>query len=362
MLWGPLPGRCWLGRRRPCRGSRDPPWLHSRAVVHQFDPNMRPDDEFEPGELAHVVPGNTGRMLDPRRTPVTITGLDLERGYFMLRVEGFEDAGAVWECPFETVEHYQFARTSARAEPAMIATFRATAERFSQPLEIACDPAATAATDDQLREEQDAARRWLIENSAHVRSAEPLDFKSRLGSALLAADLDRFLDERGLCEMDRQFAARWVSSPRSGETIKGHRIVLAEMGLVPYVGTIIRDAHLFDPPWDRERRRRHIQARLAFVRALFAIRGLITVPLFRGMCCREVPVPPRNESFVAASFSVEVALSCTGQRDDTSIGVLYRQPVPIARLFMTYLETGAMNRQFCEAEAVLLWDGSNPCF
>lgn len=331
-------------------------------MVHQFDPNKRPDDEFEPGEFAHLVPGNPGRMLDPRRTPVTITALGLERGYFVLRVDAFEDAGAVWECPFETVEHYQFAQTSARVEPTMIATFRATAERLSQALEIACDPAATAATDARLREEEDVARRWLLENSAHVRSEEVLDFKSRRGSAVLAADLDRFLDERGLGEMDRQFATRWVSSPRSGEMIKGHRVVLAEMGLVPFAGTVIRDPRLFDPPWDREQRRRHIQARLGFLRALFAIHGLATVPLFRGMCCREVPVPPRNESFVAASFSVEVALSCTGQREDTSIGVLYRQPVPIPRLFMTYLETAAMNRQFCEAEAVLLWDGSNPFF
>ena len=29
-----------------------------------------PDADFEPGCLEHLVPGNTGRLLDARRTPV----------------------------------------------------------------------------------------------------------------------------------------------------------------------------------------------------------------------------------------------------------------------------------------------------
>jgi len=42
--------------------------------------------------------------------------------------------------------------------------------------------------------------------------------------------------------------------------------------------------------------------------------------------------------------------------------LLMRQVVPIERVFMTFLETEAMNRQFHEAEAVLLHEEGNPLF
>ena len=43
-------------------------------------------------------------------------------------------------------------------------------------------------------------------------------------------------------------------------------------------------------------------------------------------------------------------------------GVLLRQSVPIERIFMTCLETRAMNLFYKEAEAVLLFDAGNPSF
>ena len=46
----------------------------------------------------------------------------------------------------------------------------------------------------------------------------------------------------------------------------------------------------------------------------------------------------------------------------TQVAVLWRQRVPSARLFMTFLETAAMNRQFKEAEAVVFGDPANRAF
>ena len=43
-------------------------------------------------------------------------------------------------------------------------------------------------------------------------------------------------------------------------------------------------------------------------------------------------------------------------RDPARSGVIYRQPVPVERVFMTYLETAAMNERFQESEAVLLYE------
>jgi hypothetical protein len=47
-------------------------------------------------------------------------------------------------------------------------------------------------------------------------------------------------------------------------------------------------------------------------------------------------------------------MSHFNEREPATTGVLLRQSVPILRLFMTFLETAHMNRQFKEAEAVLL--------
>jgi len=49
-------------------------------------------------------------------------------------------------------------------------------------------------------------------------------------------------------------------------------------------------------------------------------------------------------------------------RDPTNTGVLLRQSVPVERIFMSFLETVQMNRQFKEAEAILLYDEGNKVF
>ncbi len=71
--------------------------------VYRSSGEQEPDERFEPGELRHLVPGNHGRLLDPRRTPVTLTAVSLADGMFQVRIEAFEDAGATWRLPFEDV-------------------------------------------------------------------------------------------------------------------------------------------------------------------------------------------------------------------------------------------------------------------
>jgi hypothetical protein len=51
-------------------------------MVYAHDPEALPDSEFVPGELAHAVAGNRGRLLDQRRTPIAITAVDPARGQF----------------------------------------------------------------------------------------------------------------------------------------------------------------------------------------------------------------------------------------------------------------------------------------
>ena len=157
--------------------------------------------------------------------------------------------------------------------------------------------------------------------------------------------------------MESAFAVRFVGNPYSGELVKGHCIAIAEMGLVPYEGKAVRDPGLFGGDWSRERRERHVLARLAFLFALFSLLARRRLVLFRGFSTEGTAEPPRNDTFVSATFCEDVARSHFEGGSERSTRALFRRPVPIRRIFMTYLETEAMNRSFREAEAVLLYEG-----
>jgi hypothetical protein len=144
--------------------------------------------------------------------------------------------------------------------------------------------------------------------------------------------------------------------------VKGHQIVLAELGLVPFEGRQVRDPELFGGAWGKERRADHILHRLSFVRELFERLGHPSLVLYRGFSCQGQPTPRVNKSFISATFSVDVAMSHFNNKDQASTGTLLRQSVPVERLFMSFLETAQMNQTYREAEAVLLHDAANTVF
>lgn len=332
-------------------------------MIHAFDADRLPDSDFEPGRLAHLVVDNRGRLLDPRRTPVRLVAVDEETGHFVVEIEAFEDRGARWEVPFEEVGGYQFRLGSPTLAAGKIAGYRRLARRLSRPMRIECEPRARKSCLARLRRLRRRCGAWLEQHSRFLAAGKDLNLDSREGPELLQQDLRRFMEEHGVGELERQFAQRFVSNPSSGELVKGHRIVLAELGLVPYSGTVVRSPELFDAaPWTRAERALHLLCRLAFLREVFGRRGRSSVVLYRSLSCCGAPEPPRNTTFVSATFDFEVARSFLAEVDPSRTGVLYRQVVPVERLFMTYLETAEMNRQFQEAEAVLLWDARNAIF
>jgi hypothetical protein len=153
------------------------------------------------------------------------------------------------------------------------------------------------------------------------------------------------LGARGLAEVDDRFADAFVTNPRSGELIKGHAIVLAELGLCRYEGRIVRDPAIFEQ-WPKAVRAQHIIVRLALVRELLHRLGREEVVLY---------LQPRpTASFLSATFAREVAEEHFAGGARTRSAVMWRQVTEVERLFMTFLETPALNRQFREAEAVLV--------
>lgn len=149
-----------------------------------------------------------------------------------MRVDAFEDAGALWDIPFEEICHSQFTRGSRRADTAGVATFRMAIDPFDRRLEIACGPGERVATESRLRDEQREADRWLDSNSSFFASGGLLpDPSKRVGDHRLYGDLTGYMDHHGVGVVEAIFARQFVSNPHAGEVVKGHRIVLAEMGL-----------------------------------------------------------------------------------------------------------------------------------
>jgi len=331
--------------------------------IYQSNEDKLPDSDFEPGQYNHLVAGNHGRLLDSRRTPVRVVDLLTSLGMFVIRIEDFEDEGALWEVPFEDVDRYQFATGQRRASESALSEIRSSVERFDRPLRITSDPERRAATVTRSRTLCAEVSSWIDSNSRFVSEERLLpNPESREGDPVLYRDLQALMAERSLLEMEEAFARQFVSNPYSGELVKGHRIVLAELGMVSYEGKVARDPKLFEGDWSRERRADHILARRAFVQSVFQHLGQSHVVLYRGISCPGQLRLPENLSFASATFSFEVAKSHFDSGAEDSTRVLYRQSVPIERLFMTYYETEQMSKSYAEAEAVLLHDEDNTAF
>lgn len=324
-------------------------------MTHQFDPAMLPDSDFANGTLAHLVVGNSGRMLDPRRTPIRIVGFDSLTGTFFCEVLAFEDRGVRWQLPYESVASFQFPKDCVLAGPADVEEFQLAVLRLDRPLEIVINTSARKRTLARVAEARRASKAWLDERLQFVRDGG-LDLSMTVGDSRVWQSCEAYFRAKGLWEIEDEFAAQYVSNPYSGEFAKGHRIVLAELGLAEYRDRILRDERTFEGAWSKAARAEHIIARLAFVQELFARGGHAEVLLHRGIATDAKPEKRTGRGFVSASFSLEIATSMLGPTDATRTGTVDTALIPVERLFMTYQETAHLNRKFQEAEAVLIED------
>lgn len=331
-------------------------------MVYQFKPDMLPDTLFHPGNLKYIVPGNEGRLLDPRRTPLRVLNVKCPSGFFVVEILDFEDKGALWELPLERVDSCQFAQGSTEACKSDIELYSEIISRLDQPLIIPANQRQQTTSETRIASLRKDVGIWLENKSEFLVSGAPLDFSSKDSSSVLWSDLKRYMEMEGLWDLEEAFAEQYVSNPNSGELVKGHRIVLAELGLVSFEGKKVRDLELFSGLWNKQRRADHILHRLAFVREVFEHLGHPSVVLYRGFSCQGQPKARENCSFISSTVSLDVAMSHFNNRDRSSTGVLLRQVVPIKRVFMTFLETAQLNQQYKEVEVVLLYDSSNKVF
>jgi hypothetical protein len=331
------------------------------AEIYRSDPDAAPDSDFALGELRHLVVGNRGRLLDARRTPVTVTAVIPEIGAFEVEIGAFEDAGTRWELPLQDIHRFQLARGGAVAPDQALAELERAAGRFDRELVVECDPAARtetlrriAAERKELKSQFAADMKTQLDVDAHINE--------RKGHENLFAMLESTMAACGLADLEQRFAAAFVSNPKAGEFVKGHAIVLAELGLCPYRGQVVRNPETLETPFSRARRADHLIARLAFTQELWTAVGHRSVTLYRGMAAEGPLQAPQQSSFVSATFSREVATEHFEGSPRTKTALLIRQELAITRLVMTFLETRAMNERFQEAEAVLIGDPGTAAF
>jgi hypothetical protein len=326
--------------------------------VYASNPDAAPDEQFEPGRLEHLVVGNAGRLLDPRRTPVGVTGIELASGLFVVEVRAFEDQGASWRVPFEEADRFQFVRGAAPAEADELRAYRAAAARFDRQVSVQASTSAMAAGRARLLRERSIVRERLDSLGVPASLDAAICIERREGDPALAAVVEAILSERGLAGLDHTFAAQYVSNPWSGDLVKGHAIVAAELGIAGYRGKVMRDPEGFAGEWSKARRADHLLLRLALSAEIWSRTGRSEVLLYRAMTSETALTARPPTGFVSATFSPEVAEEQFRGGPRTRSAALYRKAIPLERLFMTFWETPALNGAYREAEAVLI--GSAP--
>lgn len=121
------------------------PVVADETSIYESDTEMRSDSEFVPADLGRLVVGNKGRLLDSRRTPVTVVDVAPARGEFVVRVEAFEDAGATWSLFLSELGRFQFERDSVEAGRDQVEELRQSLARFDRARSYECDARGFAA-------------------------------------------------------------------------------------------------------------------------------------------------------------------------------------------------------------------------
>jgi len=263
--------------------------------------------QFSAGNLSWLVPGNHARMLDARRTPVRVTGIDLQHGYFEVEILAFEDSGARWLVPLEEVSHYQFAPESTRADAIAVASMEDIIRQLDVTVRIAVEQENHRETMQQIAAERARADAWLAAHGAPDTIDVTPHIASRRGSPDAIRWLAEYLAEGlppGLPDMDDQIAAKYVSNPGSGDLVRAHLITMARLGLCGYHGKVIRDESSMSGIWSEERRAAHIRIRSGFVQALWRRAAPAGLMLYRGIGLQtDAEFEPSRVGLISASMA-----------------------------------------------------------
>jgi hypothetical protein len=325
---------------------------------------MEPDSSYVNGETKFLVVGNECRLLDQRRTPGKIKTIDLESASFIWEITDFEDKGKFWEVELGRINTYQFKIGSKEASLSEIETYNHRESVLNKNAKICVLASSEIQIKKILNERMSEALIWIGKNSEYFRSKCEIDFQNTTGPRLLRDDFNNFMKDHGLSEIDKKTTEVQVLNPYSGEWIKALQITMAEMGLKSYDGKSIRSEKVYEGIGSKENLKKYIEHRLGFLRAMFNKMNLQEVELYRGMSTDSKWTPSATNQFrywTSWTFNYKVAqdFSVLLPKSKQKNSYLIKREIPVEQLFMTFLETDAMNSQYLEAEALVLHQESD---
>ncbi|WP_432663003.1 hypothetical protein R9X47_20750 [Wukongibacter baidiensis] len=325
--------------------------------IHEYDNNMKSDEEFIIGDISFLVEGNCCRLLDGRRTTGIIEKYFEDSAMFRWRITKYEDSGKYWDLPAENIKSFQFERSSNRLSKRNVKEINELIKKYENEIIIKANSKDRYDAEREIERAKESAKQWMEVNSLFLKDEGKIDFSSCEGSKLLAKDLIGYMESIGMAEEERKTAEIMVLNPNSGEWIKGMSIILAEMGLVSYHGKGPRTKDIFKGLGEKENRRKYLINRLAFIRAYFSILDIKEIVLYRGMSS-EKQWKRIHRTYLPCTFNLEVAkaFSDFDRESKYKVSYLVKMSCSVEKLFMTYLETDSMNRQYKESEALLLYD------
>lgn len=325
--------------------------------MHEQHTTIDPDSIFDTGTLAHLVVGNEGRVLDGRRTPGFIEHYEKDSAMFIWRITAFEDAGKCWEIPAEHINCYQFRKGSALLSQEDVTQISNQCQKLNKSLNIPKSAASHAETEKAIAQQEKVACEWIINYSAFYHSDQEIDFNAKVGIDLLYSDLEAYLQDSGLYEIEKETAEQYLLNPYSGEWIKAMKIVMAEMGLIAYNGTCLRKKETLMGIGSKENRISYIIARTAFLRSIFKLKGITEIPLFRGMSS-EIDFYQTSQALLSTTLSADTAMEFADIKQISKARSSYfvKFTCPVDNLFMTFFETRQFNERYKEQEAVIFYD------
>ncbi|MCF8000657.1 MAG: hypothetical protein K9K76_02185 [Halanaerobiales bacterium] len=325
--------------------------------VHQYDENMRPDEEFVEGDFCYLVPGNKCRLLDGRRTTGNIEEYFEESDMFRWRITKYEDKGKYWDLPAEEVKRFQFEKDSKQLGRKSIKKIESTVRKYNSKITIKADPKDREQTQNKISKTKKQVKEWLNDNSIFLKENKEIDFTRKEGYKSLYKDIKNYMKDKNLIKQENLTTNSFVLNPESGEWVKGLKIVLAELGMVTYQGKKVRTDNIFKGVGEKTHRRKYIIHRLAFMRAFFELMNLKEVIVYRGMSTEKGWIE-KNRTFLSCTYNYEVANAFSSMERVSKYKNSYilKMTLPIEKLFMTFFETASMNNQYKESEALLLYN------
>ena len=279
---------------------------------------------------------------------------------FRWRITDFEDKGNYWDLPAEDIKLFQILKGSKELEIKDIEIISKKIREFNNLLYIKADKKIKEITNEKIAATERSIFNRFKGNLSNIINKQAINLNSNEGNQILIKDIKLYMKSIGLDSIEEKTTTEIVLNPNS-EWIKGIKIILAELGIVSYRNKILRQKEIFNNVGGTGKIINYIINRIAYLKAYFKLLNIDEVILFRGMSTDGNWMNCYEKSLTSWTFNLDVALSFAdlNKSSNSKNGYILKRTVPIENIFMTFLETESMNKQYKECEAILFFNNEN---